>query len=40
MGGPRTADKPLGFTDVPVGRTLLGLAPDHQVRLLPVAFYR
>ncbi|KAI4534166.1 hypothetical protein MG293_015026 [Ovis ammon polii] len=25
--------------DVPVGRTLLGLAPDHQVRLLPVAFY-
>uniref|UniRef100_A0A4W2E7D8 FA complementation group A n=1 Tax=Bos indicus x Bos taurus TaxID=30522 RepID=A0A4W2E7D8_BOBOX len=25
--------------DVPLGRTLLGLAPDHQVRLLPVAFY-
>ncbi|XP_040109570.1 Fanconi anemia group A protein isoform X1 [Oryx dammah] len=25
--------------DVPLGCTLLGLAPDHQVRLLPVAFY-
>ncbi|XP_027369548.1 Fanconi anemia group A protein isoform X2 [Bos indicus x Bos taurus] len=25
--------------DVPLGRTLLGLAPNHQVRLLPVAFY-
>nr|XP_020740950.1 Fanconi anemia group A protein [Odocoileus virginianus texanus] len=25
--------------DVPLGRTLLSLAPDHQIRLLPVAFY-
>nr|XP_033700573.1 Fanconi anemia group A protein isoform X5 [Tursiops truncatus] len=26
-------------TDAGLGRTLLRLAPDHQVRLLPVAFY-